>query len=107
MPQEAVKEAAKVIVETSGSFSEVWAWATGGLGAVGAALWGHVTGRLKKIEGQMVTAAYLKEHVDDENKKFEALFTKHDAMINKVGSIAESVARIEGKLDQQRENGHG
>lgn len=107
MPQDTVREATKVVVETSGAFSNLWAWATGGLGAAGAALWRHVTGRLNKIEDRMVTAAVLKEHMDDENKKFELLFTKHDGIINKVGSIAESVARIEGKLDQQRENHHG
>ena len=98
MPMETGKEIVKVAVESS---SGGWLqWVAGGIvGGVGW-VWAHVTGRLKKIEQTMVTAAYLKEHVDDENQKFKELFTKHDGIIDKVSDIQASVARIEGAISR-------
>ena len=96
MPVESGKEVVKLAVESSGSG---WIqWTAGGIGGGVAWVWAHITGRLKKIEQTMVTAAFLKEHVDDENQKFKELFTKHDGIIDKVSDIQASVARIEGAI---------
>ncbi len=100
MPVDTAKEAAKIVLDTSSGLGGLWQSLIGALGVGIAGLWGHVTGRLKKIEDNQVTAAALKEHIDDENEKFRTLFTKHDGISEKVADIAASVARIEGKLDR-------
>ena len=95
MPVDGAKEVAKVVVESSPGLLQ---WAVGGLGAGLAVIWGHITGRIKKMEETAVSAAALKEHIDEENEKFRELFTKHDGIIEKVSEISNAVARIEGAL---------
>lgn len=100
MPIEQAKEAAKMVVETSGIFSAIWQWIVGGIGAGLIGLWGHITGRVKKLEETHVTSEQLRDHIDSEDLKFNALFEKADKMGDKLSNIAESVARIEGKLNK-------
>ena len=100
MPVEQAKEAAKVLVETSGSLSGVWSWIITALGGSVVGLWGHVTGRIKKLEDTIATSTMLKDHIEDENEKFNAIFEKMDHSADKISTIAASVARIEGVLSR-------
>ena len=99
MPDQ-TKEVAKVVVETSGSLGAFWQWLIGGIGTCVIGVWGHVTGRIKKLEDTVVTAKVLKDHIDDENDKFSELFAKHERTMEKLSVIGEAVARIEGKINR-------
>ena len=99
MPDSA-KEVVKVAVETSGSLSTFWQWLIGGIGTCVVGVWGHVTGRIKKLEDTVVTAKVLKDHIDDENDKFVELFRKHEMAMEKLSVIGQAVARIEGKINR-------
>lgn len=105
MPVETAKEAAKVVIETSGT---VVAWVAATVAAMLssiAALWKYFTTKLSRIEQDAINAAVIKKdldsHIRDENGKFEALFRKHDDLHETVTTIRESVARIEGVVSQQ------
>ena len=114
MPLEESREAAKLVVETSGIFSSFWHWVIAaigtmlsGIGVALVALWGHLTGRIAALEKSHVTDLRLKEHIVDENARFDVLFDKHDRMMLKydhlmdeLSRVAQAVARIEGKLDK-------
>ena len=98
------KEVAKVVVETSGVAMTWIAASFATLGSAVVAMWKYITSRISKIELDASLAAVIKndfdKHIRDENVKFDALFTKHDHLIEAVSTIRESVARIEGKLDR-------
>lgn len=98
MPIETAKEVGKVVVETTGTFSSLWQWIVTAIGGGLMGLWGHITGRVKELEKHQVTESMLRDHIDDESQKFDAIFTKTDHMNEKLHSIGESVARIEGAL---------
>lgn len=100
MPIDQAKEAAKLAVETSGVWSNIWQWLLGGVCASGVAVWSHLTGRIRVLEERAVTSEKLSEHIADEQQKFEALFNRHDHLIDTVSEIRESVARIEGRLEK-------
>ena len=92
MPIETTKDVAKVVTENVSAWSSIWQWTIGGIGTGLVGMWGHVTGRLKKLEETLVTAQQMKEHTEQEDKKFEDLF-------HEVREIGKAVARIEGKLE--------
>lgn len=96
MPVDQAKEAAKVVIETSGTFAGIWEYVVSGIGAGILGLLGYV----RKLEKNGITRAQFKEHIETDIEKFDLLFGKHDKVLEKVSSIAESVARIEGKLDK-------
>ena len=98
MPIEPAKEAAKLVVESTGILSSIWEWIIAGIGTALSGLWLHITRRLSRIEQNQVTSTRLDSHIIDEERKFSTLFDKHDSLLDKVSSIAASVARIEGKL---------
>lgn len=100
MPVEQAKDAAKLVVEASGVFGEIWKWLIGVLGAGLVGLWGHITGRVAALEKNQVTEARLQKHENIEDEKFNVLFDKNERLIEKVSEIQSSVARIEGKLDR-------
>lgn len=103
MPESA-KEVAKVVVETSGAAMTWIAVAFATLGSAVVAMWKYISNRIGKVELDASLVAVIKsdfeKHQRDENAKFDNLFAKHDHLIETVGSIRESVARIEGKLDK-------
>ena len=100
MPLKEAEEAAKVVVEASGSAHSILQWILGGIATGATALVAHVSGRLKHLEKNRVTSERFEEHVKDEDDKLATLFSKHDRLLDKVSSIQASVARIEGKLDK-------
>lgn len=100
MPIDTAKDAAKVVVETSGSFSGFWQWLVSITGAGVLGIWGHITGRIKKLEDTLVTAQAFDKHIMDEELKFKELMSKHDILLGKISEIGHSVARIEGRLDK-------
>ena len=99
-PVEQAKEVMKVAVETSGAFSSIWHYIIGGLATGVAGMWGHLTGRIGKLEDRIVGKEAFDKHVIDENSRFDVLFDKHDKLLDQVTTIGRSVARIEGKLDK-------
>ena len=98
------KEAAKLVVETSGSFTEIWRWIMGATGAGLLGLWGHITSRVKKLEDSSSTLvsirAELSNHIEDETIKFTDLLSKHDSLSRDMPVVRETVARIAGKLSK-------
>ena len=98
MPVEETKEAARIAVEASGGFSSIWGWSMGVIGTGIMAVFGHITGRIKKLEENTIKKEHFKAHEKEESEKFDTLFDKHDKTFEKVSSIQSSVARIEGQL---------
>ena len=94
------KEVAHLAVETSGHFGSIWQWIVGMTGAGLVGLWGHLTGRIKRLEDTVSTAKMLQDHIEDENKKFDALFANNHDIHAEVTTIGKAVARIEGMLDK-------
>lgn len=103
MPLEGAKEVAKVAVETSGSAMGWIVAALGGVGASIAGIWKHIHSRVSILEQSIVTHNTLREHINDEEEKFQALFNKHDTVIDKINNIGNAVARIEGKLSNNHD----
>lgn len=97
MPIETAKEITKVVAESGSSW---WQWVLGMLGGFGGTLWAAMGGRVSRIERNMVTKEAFGQHTTDEEKKFEALFNKHDDMANDISAIRASVARIEGHISK-------
>lgn len=101
---ETVKEVAKVAAEVAqtqagGALAEWWRWVIGGVGTGLFALWGHITGRVKHLEDTVSTQQMLREHTETEEKKFDALFALARDNAEVLTRVRESVARIEGILD--------
>ena len=86
--------------ELKQAVESLWVWALGGIGASFAWLWQHITGRVKRLECSLVTKDQLDRHTADEHAKFDALFKKTDSISEKLSGVAESVARIEGRMNQ-------
>ena len=97
MPVEQAKEAAKLVVETSGSLSGMWQWIIGSFG--GGGILGAI-GYMVRFERRMVSKTEFEKHTNAQEATFTTLFEKHDTVLDKVSSIQASVARIEGKLDK-------
>ena len=99
MPLEPLKE----VVQTPGFFGaviDVLKWFFGIIGAGVVVMWGGLTGRIKKLEETSASTQILRDHIEDENRKFDALFDNHKDQSEKISKIAESVARIEGVLSK-------
>ena len=92
MPVETTKEVVKIATEAGASW---WQWALGIAGGFGGTIWAASVGRLGRVERNMVTKEELKDHTNDEDEKFSALFNKADSMANDITAIRIAVARIE------------
>ena len=81
-----------------------WArWAVGGVVGGAVLVWGHLTGRIKALENTIVTHRILEQHIYNEEKQFDVLFTHQRETSKAIAEIGKSVVRIEGKLSNNHD----
>jgi len=69
--------------------------------------WRHLTGRLTRLEESLLARDVFDRHVDQQNEKFDTLFSRQEKISDKVSDVHAAVARIEGTLSRRRDDRNG
>lgn len=98
MPSIEPNDAVKIVEAAKGT----WQWVAGGIASGAYAVWKYFNHRIEKLEGCIVTSTQLREHTEQEEKKFDALFRLHRETAAVILDISKAVSRLEGKAERDK-----